>query len=65
MKPQVKFCGITRFEDAQLAIELGVDALGFNFYSKSPRSLSLSAAQVSGLWPPSGSKVYLRGGRLR
>ena len=37
----VKVCGITREEDARAAIEAGVDALGFNFYAGSKRSVRL------------------------
>lgn len=43
---KVKFCGITRFEDARFALDLGVDALGFNFYEKSPRFVSIAQAQT-------------------
>jgi phosphoribosylanthranilate isomerase len=34
---KVKVCGITNYEDARLACDQGVDALGFNFYPSSPR----------------------------
>jgi phosphoribosylanthranilate isomerase len=37
---QIKICGLTRMEDAKLAMALGAWALGFIFYSKSPRFVS-------------------------
>jgi phosphoribosylanthranilate isomerase len=44
---KIKICGITRYEDAQAAVEAGADLLGFNFYAKSPRYISpISAARL-------------------
>ena len=40
----VKVCGVTVEADARFAIEAGVDALGFNFYAKSPRYLHPAGA---------------------
>ncbi len=34
---KVKVCGITSYEDAAMALDQGVDALGFNFFPPSPR----------------------------
>lgn len=41
----VKVCGLTRGEDAQLALKLGAWALGFVFYQKSPRYIAPRAVR--------------------
>jgi phosphoribosylanthranilate isomerase len=46
MLTRIKICGITRREDAQLAVELGAAALGFNFYPPSPRYIEPAAAKA-------------------
>jgi phosphoribosylanthranilate isomerase len=49
----VKICGITSARDAQMAVAAGADALGFVFWSKSPRHVSLEdAARISAEVPP-------------
>lgn len=41
---KVKICGITNYEDAVAAIDMGADLLGFNFYPESPRYLTMEKA---------------------
>lgn len=60
MRTRVKICGITRCEDAQLAVDAGADVVGLVFYEKSPRFVSNDqAAQISQLIPAFVSRVAL------
>ena len=42
---RIKICGITSVEDALLAAEAGADAIGLNFYDKSPRYVTAERAK--------------------
>ncbi len=44
MAVRVKICGITRLQDLHDACAAGADAVGFVFYEKSPRHVSIEAA---------------------
>lgn len=46
MTPFVKICGITRDEDARLAVALGAQALGFVLWRGSPRSRGVQEARA-------------------
>jgi len=57
---RTKICGITSYEDAMDAINAGADALGFVFYEKSPRYVTISQAKsIIKKLPPFVEKVAL------
>ena len=53
MSAKVKICGITNLPDARAAADAGADVLGFVFYERSSRFVSLeSAAEIIRELPP-------------
>jgi phosphoribosylanthranilate isomerase len=50
---RVKICGITKWEDAKLAADLGAHAIGLNFYESSPRCITpFAASEILRRLPP-------------
>ncbi|MCY2993248.1 MAG: phosphoribosylanthranilate isomerase [Planctomycetota bacterium] len=55
---RIKICGITSVADAILAAESGADAVGLNFFPRSPRCVSPELARsIARALPPSVRKV--------
>jgi phosphoribosylanthranilate isomerase len=54
----VKICGMTNLEDALIAVDAGADAVGFVFYEKSPRCVTVETArEICAKLPASVEKV--------
>lgn len=57
---QIKICGITDEDDAKMAVDAGVDALGLNFFSESRRYIDFKTAdKIIGVLPSRIVKVGL------
>lgn len=54
MSLNVKICGITTAESAQVSADAGAKYLGFVFFDKSPRNLTMQAARILGPQLPIG-----------
>jgi len=60
LRTRIKFCGLTRSEDIDHAVALGVDALGFVMWPKSARSLDVEQlASLSARVPAFVTRVGL------
>ena len=60
MTTRIKFCGITRAEDACRATDLGIDAIGLVFTRKSQRFVGLAQARaIRAALPPFVTTVAL------
>jgi phosphoribosylanthranilate isomerase len=58
MRVRVKVCGITRLQDALAAVEMGADAIGFNFVAGSPRRIPADRARdIGAALPPFITRV--------
>lgn len=59
---KLKVCGLTRVEDFEACVALGVDAVGINLWARSRRGLSLPAARALLARAPAGPHRPLRVG---
>ena len=60
MTIRVKICGLTRPDDLAAAVNAGASYVGFVFFAKSPRHLTIEAARALALTVPEGvAKVAL------
>ena len=60
VRTRIKFCGMTRVDDALAAATLGVDAIGLIFAARSPRRVSLEqAVAIRRALPPMVTAVAL------
>lgn len=59
-RTRIKFCGMTRLDDALAAAELGVDAIGLVFVERSKRCVGIEqAATIARALPPFVQRVGL------
>ncbi len=57
---RIKICGLTQLADADCVVASGADAVGLNFYARSPRYVTLPTAQaIAAALPASILKVGL------
>lgn len=55
---RIKICGVTRTEDVRHVVDAGADAIGLNFYARSPRHVGLETARaLTELMPPAVARV--------
>jgi phosphoribosylanthranilate isomerase len=60
LRTRIKVCGLTRETDLDAAVALGVDAIGFVLWPRSPRAVSIErAAELARRLPPFVTPVCL------
>src|SRR5262245_18761695 len=56
-RTRIKICGVTRPDDARIAVELGADMIGLNFFPQSPRYVDLKTARRIAASIPTGVEI--------